>query len=291
MAQTTLPQSRLFFDLDMTEGESLEVAAGSAVVFSSRCPDKPSPNEDAAAVFPTGDASAVLIVADGVGGVASGEQASLRAVEAVCDALRAADSSGGTLLRPAILDGMEQANRAVLDMGVGAATTLAVVEIHQDTIRPYHVGDSTILVVGQRGKVKLQTVSHSPVGFAVESGMLDAAEAMHHEDRHLVSNVIGSTEMRIEVGSAVTLRPRDTVLLASDGLMDNLHAHEIIAHVCKGPLGKSTAAMAGAARRRMEQPRAGHPSKPDDLTFIAYRRHTHWSRQGRGESVKKARRG
>ena len=79
-----------------------------------------------------------------------------------------------------------------------------------------------ILAIGQKGKIKLQTISHSPVGLAVESGHLDESEAMHHEQRHVVSNVVGDQTMRIEVGAKLMLAPRDTVLLSTDGLFDNL---------------------------------------------------------------------
>ena len=51
---------------------------------------------------------------------------------------------------------VEAANRAVAELGVGAATTLAVVEIQGRSVRTYHVGDSMILAVGQRGKVRFQ---------------------------------------------------------------------------------------------------------------------------------------
>jgi PPM family protein phosphatase len=159
----------------------------------------------------------------------------------------------------------------VQEIGMGAATTLAVVEIREHTLRPYHVGESMILVVGQRGKSKLQTVSHSPVGFAVESGLLDAVEAMHHEDRHLVSNVVGNADMRIEIGPCVELAPRDTLLLASAGLFDNLHLPEIVELLRKGPLPDAVRSLAAEARRRMQCPQDGHPSKPDDLTIVAWR--------------------
>jgi serine/threonine protein phosphatase PrpC len=130
------------------------------------------------------DNCAVLAVADGLGGVRSGQLAASIAVEALRDSLAAADGNDNDL-RTAILDGIERANRAVQRRGIGTATTLAVVEIRERVVRPYHVGDSMIFVVGQRGKIKLQTVSHSPIGFAVESGFLNEREAMHHEDRHL----------------------------------------------------------------------------------------------------------
>ena len=82
-----------------------------------------------------------------------------------------------------------------------------------------------------RGRVKLQTISHSPVGYAVESGMLDDQEAMHHEERHVVSNIIGTPEMRIEIGPPIDLATYDTLLVATDGLADNLHIEEIIERI------------------------------------------------------------
>ena len=128
-----------------------------------------------------------------------------------------------------------------------------------------------ILVCGGRGKVKLQTVPHSPVGFALEAGILDEDEAMHHKDRHLVSNVIGMPEMRIEIGSTLKFKPRDTLLLASDGLFDNLHIDEIVDYIRKGPLLKSVGGLIDEAKTRMIKRQAGLPSKPDDLTVLAYR--------------------
>jgi len=169
------------------------------------------------------------------------------------------------------MNGIERANEAVLELGVGAGTTLAAVEVQDGTVRPYHVGDSTILLVGQRGKLKLQTIAHSPVGFAVEAGVLDESEAMHHEDRHFVSNMLGVADMRIEVGSARRLARRDTLLVASDGLSDNLHKDEIVERIRTGPLAVVAERLVRDARRRMEAPIEGEPSKPDDLTFVAFR--------------------
>jgi len=148
---------------------------------------------------------------------------------------------------------------------------MAIAEIQGRTVRPYHVGDSMILVVGQRGKTKLQTISHSPVGYAVEAGLLDETEAMHHDQRHLVSNLIGTPDMRIEVGSTIELGRYDTLLLASDGLFDNLHTEEIVERIRKGPLKRVMRTLVEDCRRRMQQPEEGQPSKPDDLTFVVFR--------------------
>jgi serine/threonine protein phosphatase PrpC len=174
-------------------------------------------------------------------------------------------------LREAILNGFDNANRSLRELSPGSATTMAVVQIENRTMRPYHAGDCAILVVGQRGRIRLETVAHSPVGYAVHAGLLAAEEAMHHEERHLVSNMVGCDEMRIEVGAAIELKPTDTVVLATDGLTDNLHIEEIAELVRKGPLQKAAESLCRLGVERMTQAGAGTPSKPDDLSFIVFR--------------------
>lgn len=262
---------RLLVDEDMSEARRVELAGGEAFVYSRRCPERPT-NQDSGACMVL-EAGGVLVVADGVGGQAGGGNASRILVECLDETIRGSGSETSAI-RAAILDGVEEANRKVLELGVGAGTTLAAVEILVDTLRPYHVGDSEILVVGQRGVVKLQTISHSPVGYAVESGLLDGEEALHHDERHIVSNLVGSSEMRIEVGSPLPLAQRDTLLLATDGLFDNVQQPEIVELIRVGPLPMAAARLAELAIRRMEDPAEGQPSKPDDLTFILYRRKT-----------------
>jgi PPM family protein phosphatase len=145
------------------------------------------------------------------------------------------------------------------------------VEIQDCTVRTYHVGDSAILLTGQRGKLKLQTIAHSPIGYAVESGLIDEQAAIHHEERHVISNVIGSDQMRIEIGPAIEMAARDTLVLASDGLLDNLLPDEIVQRVRSGPLDAAVESLVQLARRRMNNEANAMPSKPDDLTVIAFR--------------------
>ncbi len=263
-------EAQLRIGADMSEAESAQLACGEVAWFTARRPGRDEPNEDSLAVLPISDEAVVLVVADGAGGLRGGADASAIAIRALQRAL--AEGQGeGWMLRTAILNGIEQANQAVFDLGVGAATTLAAVEVDAQRARPYHVGDSPILCFGGRGKLKLETVSHSPVGFAVEAGLLEASDAMHHEDRHLVSNLLGAEDMRIEVGSSRPLAPRDTLVLASDGLSDNLLVEEISGVARQRDLRNACDELAGLARRRMYSPAEGEPSKPDDLTVVMYR--------------------
>lgn len=239
-------------------------------VYCRACPASGRPNEDAVAIWPIGERQGVVAIADGFGGQPAGDQASRLALQALGDAVAQSARAGGDL-RAGILNGFDEANRAVQSIGVGAATTLTTVEIADQTVRIYHVGDSVAMIIGQRGKLKYQTIPHSPVGYAVEAGMLGEEEAMHHHDRHFVSNAVGSDEMRIDIGPTLRLAARDTLVLGSDGLFDNLHQSEIIEFARAGPLDRAMNRLVTLAIERMTDPKPDAPSKPDDLSIVLAR--------------------
>jgi len=259
----------LLLEAHLDQVAELALPGGTAVVFSRPSPEAKGPNQDAAAILPFGDGTHLLVVADGMGGTRQGGEAAATVVRQF-----AARPDPAQSVRASVLDGIEAANAEVRREFPGSGTTLAAVELAGTTVRPYHIGDSSILVVGQRGKLKLQSVSHSPVGFAVEAGLLDEREALHHHELHLVSNVIGSPDMRIELGAPLTLSRHDTLLIASDGLTDNLTLSEIIEGVRKGPLDEGVARLVELATCRMVSGSPDLPGKPDDLSVIAFRRNS-----------------
>lgn len=263
-----LESRTLLLDEDMDEARFMPFAGGCAGFVSTRAPDKETPNEDGAAVIPIDEASGLLIITDGAGGGPSGERASRVTLETIVDAAHSTDPTTREL-RECILGAIDRANSGIQDLGVGAGTTLVIAEVRDRVVRSYHVGDSHLLIVGQRGKIKRFTVAHSPTGYAVEAGYMDEKEALGHEDRHLVSNLVGFDDMRIELGPEVRLRPRDTVILATDGLFDNLALEEIVGTMRSGPLDRCVAELRTKCLERM---RSGQPpSKPDDLTVVAFR--------------------
>src|SRR5882724_5671256 len=140
----------------MESAALVEIAGGTAAIFSTRSPHKTTPNEDVAAALQVSAGHGVLAVADGLGGHAGGERASRLAVQTIQQTIHVVtelseDPNQVDPLRPAILDGIEAANDKVRGLGTGAATTLVLVEIRDRVVRSYHVGDSAILLVGQRG--------------------------------------------------------------------------------------------------------------------------------------------
>jgi len=267
-----LHKARLYLGEADAEIDLYQTHLGMVAASTFGCAEKNGPNEDSAAVIPVGDQYLVLIVADGVGGLAGARRASNLTVKKLRQAVKGIDETNGKRLRTAILDGIEAANQAVLDLGTRSASTLALAEIGPGYVRTYHVGDSILFLCGQRGQVKLQTTPHSPVGFAMEAGLIDETEALQHAELNLIFNVIGSTDMRIEIGSEIPMAPRDTLLLASDGLTDNVLQEEILQLIRKGPLDAAIEGLTEIAQRRMNNEDDDQPSKPDDFTAALFRR-------------------
>jgi serine/threonine protein phosphatase PrpC len=245
------------------------LSRGRAVIFSARSPTRETANEDAALLVELPFGAIVVAVADGCGGMPAGNDAAAAAVRAIRDSVRLAED--GEQLTGAIIAGFDAANRAIMDLRVGAGSTLSVVEIQDGCVRPYHAGDSMILLTGQRGRRKLQTIAHGPVSYAVEAGMLSEDEAMLHDDRSLISNLVGADDMRVDIGTPVAMGRRDTLVVASDGLGDNMYASEIVEAVRAGPLAKAADKLVARCEQRMASPAVGGPGHPDDLTFVLLR--------------------
>ena len=81
--------------------------------------------------------------------------------------------------------------------------------------------------------------------------------------------------MSVSLGSFQSLRPRDTLLLGTDGLFDNLRADEIVETIRKRPLPQAATQLGESIRNRMAGSAAADTgdtlSKPDDLSFILFR--------------------
>ncbi|MDJ0975065.1 MAG: protein phosphatase 2C domain-containing protein [Planctomycetota bacterium] len=261
--------AHLFLKVDLDEPLEFQFCGGRVVLFTHKSPVREGPSQDGAMLLHVEGERGLLVVADGAGGHEGGE----RAAEAALLALQAQmGADPDRAFRERVLSGFEHADRAVTELRIGAASTLAAVAVGPEGARSYHVGDSGVLIVGQRGRRKHESISHSPVGYAVEAGVIGEAEALHHEDRHLVSNMLGAEGTHISMSSVLPVALRDTVLVASDGLFDNVHVDEVIERIRKGPLLKAGRALQSLVQRRMQGGTETRPSKPDDVTFLLYRR-------------------
>lgn len=266
-----MPESRIWKAANELVFDSLTIGKGRAVGGSIQSLSKTTGNEDAAAVFELGDDCIVMVVADGVGGANAGDRASAEMIDRLQQSLVATNDSLD--LRTAILDAIETANREILGWGIGAACTVAIVLYDHGTIRSFHAGDAMVLLCSNHGTLRFTTVSHAPVAMGVEAGLIDEEDALVHEDRNIITNCVGSNEMRIEIGPQLQMQSRDTLLLASDGLSDNLLNNEIIESIRTGSLDNNIQQLIQQTRERMIGTGESAAGKPDDLTILGYRQY------------------
>ena len=247
------------------EEPCVQSVSDSLVVGFAGRPDGEGRCEDAALVIEFGSGASLVAVADGMGSGPRADDASATAIE--CLAARAEALADDAAPRIQVLDAIEEASTTIRGWGIGAATTLVVAEIIDGAYRTYHVGDSEAVVTGQRGRLKWQTISHSPTGYAQASGLLRPADALVHEERHLVDSMVGLDGMRVDLGERRTLAARDTLVVATDGVFDNLSVAEVVETIRAGRLESVAHRLLDAVRTKVE---AGE-GKPDDTAFILYR--------------------
>lgn len=247
--------------------ERLDTPHGPVLLWGERRPGAMRASEDSLLVH-HGPRDLVLVVADGAGGHALGGEASRAAVLAFGNAL---DETADATPEERLPVARRAAVHAVTDLGREAITTLAIAWIRDGHVTPCHAGDSTVLLMGQRGRRKLRTTDHTPPGLDVAAGRLTLDEARAHESRHLLVNALGTQDVGWEVGDATPIGTYDTLVLGTDGLFDNLGDEEIIDCLRKGSFEDGMRAMLERNAARMEESRGAWPGKPDDVAVLAYR--------------------
>ena len=181
-----------------------------------------STNEDSFVVLlgrdaPLGDA--LIAVADGMGGHASGEVASQMALDDLIDAL----SKTSSLTNHSIRRAVELANRRINSASTlapelrGMGTTLVAGLLAGSVLLVSNVGDSRAYLF-RAGELRVLTKDHSWVREMVAQGLLTSEEASSHPRRNILTRALGVVEPVMVDIFRIELRQGDRILLCSDGL-------------------------------------------------------------------------
>lgn len=180
-------------------------------------------NEDALLAYPP-----LFVVADGMGGHEAGEVAARIAVEE-------ASALAG---RPVVTaDDVHLVVRAIsarvresVPDGRTVGTTFAGVGVASHDGGSYwlvfNIGDSRVYRYAD-GSLTQISVDHSVVQELVDRGIIEAQEARHHPDRHIITRAIGTGPDPDPDYWLLPAGPADRMLVCSDGLTDELADTEI----------------------------------------------------------------
>ena len=227
-----------------TEQPVLTLRVGSHLDPGIRRKDRP--NEDtllvSQGIMPSASAStlskpfALLIVADGMGGQAHGQEASRLAVQSLADYVSGSVGSQPRKpedLLPLLTAGVQYANQLVYrhnreqrdEMG----TTMTAALVMDTTAYVAHVGDSRLYLYRHHTGLGQITRDHSVVAGLLAAGVIESEDIYTHPMRNRLYRSLGE-KASIEVdGSTVPLAAGDLLLLCSDGLWEMVRDQQIAA--------------------------------------------------------------
>lgn len=182
-------------------------------------------NEDAVFVD---EQSGLWLVADGMGGHACGEVASVLATEIVSTST-AKGTELGEAINHAHLSILEQAQTQPEQQGMG--TTIVAAQSLKTGFKIAWVGDSRAYMFNgtpKTGKLRQITTDHTFVQDMVYREVLTTEEAVNHPRGNLINRSLGMVKGRFKVDS-VKVYPETTghLLLCSDGVSDYLSQQQI----------------------------------------------------------------
>ncbi len=190
----------------------------------------------------------LFIVADGMGGHASGEVASAIAVETVAEVLLGGANPDETRLERATEDPAEairerlryamnqagvQIRKAVRDnpLHTGMGTTVAVLLVEDEVAHLAHVGDSRIYLF-RDDRLQRLTRDHTVVQKEIDAGRLTPELARIVPHKNILTQSVGY-HGPVEPDTATRpVQPGDVFILCSDGLTDPLD-DEAIEAICR----------------------------------------------------------
>jgi serine/threonine protein phosphatase PrpC len=229
-------------------------------------------NENDSPVFRVEKVPSVMMVADGVGGAASGEIASSMATKLAYDYLRARWQGGGLKGTVIVADALQQAlfvaNKAIhahavanrSHHGMGTTATLALTV--NGMIYFAQVGDSRAYIV-RHGTAKQMTKDQSLVQRMVDAGKMTQDQAEKSEHRNIILQALGPEEAVVPELTRDRLIDGDIVLLCSDGLSNQVSSAEIT------KMASEISDVEGVCVALVE--RALETGAPDNVTVVAAR--------------------
>jgi serine/threonine protein phosphatase PrpC len=202
------------------------------------------PNEDTLFIIqgsmpPTASTSAatplsLMLVADGMGGLGNGKEASRLAARTlysyVTEALTSLPGTTEEDFLSILSGGVQRANQALYQRNRGQSTigtTMTVVLVVGASAYVAHVGDSRLYRHQQgRGFTQL-TRDHSVVAMLVEQGIISREDVYSHPRRNEIYRCLGDKAI-VEIDAfSVSLEPGDILLLCSDGLWEMVRDGQI----------------------------------------------------------------
>ena len=219
-----------------------------------------------------GERGTLFMVADGMGGAASGEIASAMAVDVVLDEIKrrwiGAEGTDPQQFAAVLRSATESANTAIHRYAAehpenrGMGTTATIAGLLGDVLYIAQVGDSRAYII-RDGVCQQITRDQSLMQQLIEAGEMTAEEAEHSDRKNIILQALGpEPRVRIDL-THQQVRHGDTLLLCSDGLSGQVRPEEI------GAIVREERDLMAVCKRLIDL--ANEHGGPDNITVVAAR--------------------
>ena len=209
----------------------------------------------------------LLVVADGMGGLAEGGTASKFTVEAMREKYLETEADAPAALKAAVFKAnllihSHSSNKPAKEPMGSTVTALAIFEDHACIA---HVGDSRAYRLTPAGSFQRLTRDHTWVEELARRGEIEPGSLQYSLNRNVLTRALGlKPEVEVDLVELDQVLPGDSFLLCSDGLYETLEDIEIesILKARGADLEVAVQDLIGLARSR---------GGPDNITVIAAR--------------------
>ncbi|NTV37436.1 MAG: serine/threonine-protein phosphatase, partial [Anaerolineaceae bacterium] len=219
----------------------------------------------------------LAVLSDGIGGHRAGEIAAELAVNTISHLVA---SSNGENPIETLSSAIQETSQLIFAQSqtnndqIGMGATISCAYVQEDRLYTATVGDSRIYLIRGNRILQLST-DHTWIQEALDSGLLRPDQVKGHPNSHVIRRFLGSpippqvdTRLRLEstetneqavANQGMQLKPKDTLLLCSDGLTDLVSAEEIQSVLSYQPMELAAQTLIDMANQR-----GGH----DNITLI-----------------------
>ena len=222
-------------------------------------------NEDSVFVSrDMGSLDALLVVADGMGGHASGQVASKLVADTVSDELSDAGNIGGEDLKAVLAKVNSTVYQASLAQSenAGMGSTVVMAAIKDGRMCLLNVGDSPAYLF-RSGTITEIYQNHSWPSEQARAGIITPEQVANHPQKHRLARAVGVWDQVKAFTNELDLQRGDVVLLCSDGVEEaGVTTEEVRAMMEQEDLQAAVEDLVDLCRER---------GAPDNVTIAAVR--------------------
>ncbi len=210
-------------------------------------------NEDWFGIYRESQSTAVLAVADGLGGYEGGEVASRMAVDLTLGSYREQPKNHGAAKR--IFRAAQHANIEIYDRATvvpelrDMSTTLTAIAVEWGVVHAAHVGDTRLYLL-REGRIRQMSKDHTVAAQRRRLKMISEGRARSHPERSMLTRSLGR-ELIVAIDRiSFPLLQGDVLVVCTDGLHGILEDQEIASIVQNRPASEGSRALIDAANQR-----------------------------------------